>query len=86
MSQCHCVGHPRSRSLLSILNGTYGVVKHMDESYMRLHNTSGFMVSRKSANKVVDKFVQGMNKVLLVNFYLIQTESMLRSLNEKTIN
>ena len=64
MSQCHVVAHPRSRSLQSIVNGTFGVIKHMDESYMRLHNTSGTMVSRKSALKVVDKFVQGMNEVI----------------------
>ena len=51
------------------MNGTYGVIKHMDESFMRLHNTSGTMVSRKSANKVVDKFVQGMNKVIILNFH-----------------
>ena len=69
MSQCHVVAHPRSRSLQSIMNGTYGVIKHMDESFMRLHNTSGTMVSRKSANKVVDKFVQGMNKVIILNFH-----------------
>ena len=31
---------------------------------MKLHNTSGTMVSRKSANKVLDKYVQGMNQVM----------------------
>ena len=46
------------------MNGTFGAIKHMDESYMRLHNTSGTMVSRKSANKVLDKYVQGMNQVM----------------------
>ena len=56
------------------MNGTYGVVKHMDESYMKLNNTSGTMVSRKSANKVVDKFVQGKNEVMIEIFCLIQTE------------
>ena len=74
MSQCHFVAHPRSRSLLAIMNGTYGIVKHMDESYMKLNNTSGTMVSRKSANKVVDKFVQGKNEVMIEIFCLIQTE------------
>ena len=64
MNQCHSQGHPRSRSLLSLMNGAYGIIKHMDETYFKLHNTYGSMVSRKSANKVVDKFVRGPNKVI----------------------
>ena len=68
MSQCHSIAHPRCRSLQSIMNGTFGIIKHMDESFMKLHNTCGTMISRKSANKVVDKFVQGMNKVKVLKF------------------
>ena len=51
------------------MNGAYGIVKHMDESYFKLQNTSGVMVSRKSANKVVDKFVQGPNEVFFLVYY-----------------
>ena len=60
------------------MNGTYGICKHLDETYMKLNNTCGTMVSRRSANKVVDKFVQGMNQVK----YLKHTKYMFALFNE----
>ena len=45
---------------------------------MKLNNTCGTMVSRRSANKVVDKFVQGMNQVK----YLKHTKYMFALFNE----
>lgn len=63
MSQCHSLHHPRSRGLIPIINGTFGIVKNLDEDFFKFENGAGRMVSRKSASKVVDKFVEGENEV-----------------------
>ena len=65
MSQIHYLAHPRSRSLLPIINGCYGIVMHLSQGSFRLGNTLGTMVSRKSALKVVDRLTEGLNKVTL---------------------
>lgn len=77
MAQCHNIAHPRSRSLVSIANGVFGVVKHLDQDIFKLGNQwyvffssfsfhfspSGLMASKKSSLKVLDKCVKGPNKV-----------------------
>ena len=63
MSQCHAISHPRKRSLLALVNGVLGLLKHHDEKTFKLQNGCGASVSRKSATKVVDRFVRGKNKV-----------------------
>ena len=65
MSQCHAISHPRTRTLLALVNGVLGLLKHQDEGTFKLRNTCGQTVSRKSATKVVDRFVRGKNKVSL---------------------
>ena len=74
MSQCHAIAHPRNRSLFPLVNGVFGLLKHNDEGMFKLQNTCGSSISRKSASKVLDRFVKGKNKVSkLVNFGLIRT-------------
>ena len=63
MGQIHYLAHPRSRSLLPIINGCYGVVKNLSQESFKLGNSLGTMVSRKSAMKVIDRFTEGPNKV-----------------------
>ena len=65
MSQIYYLAHPRSRSLVPIVNGCYGVVKHLSQDSFKLGNVLGTMVSRKSALKVVDRLTEGLNKVTL---------------------
>ena len=38
-------------------------MKNLDEDFFKFENGAGRMVSRKSASKVVDKFVEGENEV-----------------------
>ena len=65
MSQCHAISHPRTRTLLALVNGVLALLKHQDERTFKLRNACGETVSRKSATKVVDRFVRGKNKVSL---------------------
>ena len=66
MGQIHYLAHPRSRSLLPVVNGCYGVVKHLGQDSFKLGNSLGTMVSRKSALKVIDRLTEGPNEVNLV--------------------
>ena len=63
ISQVQKIAHPNSRALLSIVNGVYGAAKHLDGDLFKLGNTSGTMVSRKSALQVIDRCTSGKNKV-----------------------
>ena len=65
LGQIHYIAHPRSRSLLPIINGCYGIVKHLSQDSFKLANNLGTMVSRKSALKVIDRLTEGPNKVTL---------------------
>ena len=63
IAQIQKIAHPKSRAMMSILNGCYGVIKHHDEATFKLGNSCGTMISRKSALKVIDKYTDGMNPV-----------------------
>ena len=64
LSQIQKIGHPRSRAMLSIVNGVYAASKHVDGDLFKLGNTSGTMCSRKSALQVIDRCTSGKNKVI----------------------
>ena len=64
LGQIFYLAHPRSRSLLPIINGCYGIVKNLGQGSFKLGNNLGTMVARKSAMKVIDRFTEGPNKVL----------------------
>ena len=68
MGQIQYIAHPRSRSLLPIINGCYGIVKHLSQDSFKLANNLGTSVSRKSALKVIDRLTEGPNKVNLCLF------------------
>ena len=63
LSQLHNLAHPRSRALLVICNGVFGVVKHEDDDTFKLKNSYGMSVGKKSALKFIDRYVEGPNKV-----------------------
>ena len=63
MSQAHYLAHPRTRALVPIINGTFGVVSHLSEENFKLENHRGRMVARKTALSVFDKFIEALNKV-----------------------
>ena len=63
IAQIQKIAHPKSRAMMSIVNGCYGVIKHQDETMFKLGNSCGTMISRKSALKVIDKYTDGMNPV-----------------------
>ena len=64
MSQIQKIAHPRSRAMVSIVNGVYGIVKHQGEDMFKLGGAYGTMISRKSALKVIEKYTEGQNKVM----------------------
>ena len=66
MSQIHYLAHPRSRGLLAIVNGTFGVVSHQSQDTFKLANNLGTMVSRQSSLSVIDKLLGALN--LVYNF------------------
>ena len=63
MSQIHYLAHPRSRGLLAIVNGTFGVVNHLSQDTFKLENNLGRMVSRQSSLSVLDKLIGALNLV-----------------------
>ena len=63
MSQIHYLVHPRSRGLLAIVNGTFGVVNHLSQDTFKLENQLGRMVSRQSSLSVLDKLIGALNQV-----------------------
>lgn len=65
MGQIHYLAHPRSRSLLPIVKGVYGVVKHQGQDHFKWMNSMGETVARKSALKVVEKLIEGPNQKVL---------------------
>ena len=63
IAQIQKIAHPSSRAMLSIVNGVYGAAKHLDGDLFKLGSTSGTMVSKKSALRVIDSCTSGKNKV-----------------------
>ena len=71
IGQVHKLGHPRSRSLLSIVNGCFGAIKHLDGELHKLGSTTGTMISKKSSLQILDRCASGMNKVISVYIALV---------------
>ena len=65
MGQIHYLAHPRSRALLPIVQGVYGIVKHLGQDQFKWMNSMGETVARKSALKVVEKLIEGPNQQVL---------------------
>ena len=65
LGQVHKLGHPRSRSMISIVNGCYNALKHLDGELHKLGNTTGTMISKKSSLQILDRCASGMNKVMM---------------------
>ena len=63
IAQIQKIAHPNSRAMMSIVNGVYGAAKHLDGDIFKLGSTSGTMVSKKSALRVIDSCTSGKNKV-----------------------
>ena len=71
LGQVHNLGHPRSRGLLSIVNGCYAAVKHLDGELHKLGSITGTMISKKSSLQILDRCASGMNKVINVYIALV---------------
>ena len=51
--------------MISIVNGCYNALKHLDGELHKLGNTTGTMISKKSSLQILDRCASGMNKVMM---------------------
>jgi hypothetical protein len=51
--------------MLSMINSVYATIRHTDGKSFLLGNLSGTLVSKETANHIVDKIVEGDNKTVM---------------------